>query len=491
MNIVEIFNKKLDKKALMQEREQVLQGWPTGKNVDLKEAMVYQGNIPESKRFSSALARADENHKTLLQPRAGVALLSEQITLLQHLQNSCDLLPTTIDAYTRLNRYEEAQVGIDKSREAGISLLNGFPAVNKGVKACRELVESVNKPIEVRHGTPDARLLTEITMAAGFTSNEGGGISYNIPYSKRVPLEKSIRDWQYCDRIVGLYAEEGIIINREPFGPLTGTLVPPFISHCVAITEGLLALEQGVKCVTLGYGQAGNLNQDIAAIHSLRELGHQYFQAAGFDDYKLSTVFHQWMGGFPTNEAQAYSVIALGATAAGLAGATKVIVKTPHEAAGVPTKEANKQGLEATRQIINMVSDQKMVVGSALSQEIELIKAEVHAVMTKVFELGQGDIARGAVLAFKSGVIDIPFAPADANSGILMPVRDNNGAVRILEAGATPIPDDVLALHKEKLDERAKVEGRDVSFQMVIDDVNAISHGKLVGRPKEANLRAL
>jgi len=153
----------------------------------------------------------------------------------------------------------------------------------------------------VRHGTPDARLLTEITMAAGFTSNEGGGISYNIPYSKRVPLEKSIRDWQYCDRIVGLYAEEGIIINREPFGPLTGTLVPPFVSHCVALVEGLLALEQGVKCVTLGYGQAGNLIQDVAAIHSLRDLANEYFQAAGFDDYKLSTVLHQWMGGFPEN----------------------------------------------------------------------------------------------------------------------------------------------------------------------------------------------
>ena len=33
-------------------------------------------------------------------------------------------------------------------------------------------------PSQVRHGTPDARLLTEITYAGGFTSYEGGGISY-------------------------------------------------------------------------------------------------------------------------------------------------------------------------------------------------------------------------------------------------------------------------------------------------------------------------
>ena len=80
-------------------------------------------------------------------------------------------------------------------------------------------------PVQVRHGTPDARLLAEISPAGGFTSFEGGGISYNIPYAKNVPL-KTIYDWQYVDRLTGLY-EEGVTINREPFGPLTGTLVPP------------------------------------------------------------------------------------------------------------------------------------------------------------------------------------------------------------------------------------------------------------------------
>lgn len=488
MNVV---NKKLSLDALRKERTGVLDSWSTGKDIDFAEAVRYQQNIPGHKRFSDVLADADKVGKTLLQPRAGVALLREQIELLRHLQDACDLLPTTIDAYTRLNRYDEAEIGIQESREAGTSLLNGFPAVNHGLASCRRLTESVTKPIEVRHGTPDARLLTEITMAAGFTSNEGGGISYNIPYSKRVPLVKSIRDWQYCDRVVGLYAEEGILINREPFGPLTGTLVPPFVSHCVALIEGLLALEQGVKCLTLGYGQAGNLIQDIAAIHSLRDLAHEYFTDAGFDDYRLSTVFHQWMGGFPENEAQAYSVISLGATAAALAGATKVIVKTPHEAGGVPTKEANKQGLDTTGQIINMVSDQKIPPSDALSREIELIKTEVRAVMKKVYDLGDGDIAVGAVKAFKMGIMDIPFAPADCNSGILMPVRDNEGAVRVLDMGATPMPDDVVSFHHDAIHNRAKVEGRDVSFQMVIDDINAISQGKLVGRPKEEKFKAV
>ena len=83
-------------------------------------------------------------------------------------------------------------------------------------------------------------------------------------------IEKTLLDWQYCDRLVGFYEEQGISINREPFGPLTGTLVPPSTSNTVAIIEALLAAEQGVKNITVGYGQCGNLIQDVAAIRALR-----------------------------------------------------------------------------------------------------------------------------------------------------------------------------------------------------------------------------
>ncbi len=47
----------------------------------------------------------------------------------------------------------------------------------------------------------------------------------------------------------------GAIINREPFGPLTGTMVPPSISNTIAIIESLLA-PNGVMDITVGYGNA-------------------------------------------------------------------------------------------------------------------------------------------------------------------------------------------------------------------------------------------
>lgn len=475
---------KMDRDAFFKRREDVLAGWFTGRGISFEEGVKYQETIPEAKHFPTQLDRAEEEGRTLIQPRAGVALLDEHIKLLKYLEEESDLLPTTIDAYTRQNRYEEAQEGIKKSEAAGHSMLNGFPAVNHGLEGCREIIEQIAKPVEIRHGTPDARLLTEITYAAGFTSYEGGGISYNIPYAKKVPLEKSIEDWQYCDRLTGLYQEAGITINREPFGPLSGTLVPPFVSHAVALIEGLLALEQGVKSLTLGYGQAGNLVQDMAAMETLRELGHHYFKENGYDDYRLSTVLHQWMGGFPEDEARAFSVISWGGAAAALSGATKVIVKTPHEAMGIPTKEANLQGLKSTRQIIQMLRDQAGLRPTALDGEKEIIKAEVEAVMKAVFDAGRGDWAAGAAKAFELGILDVPFAPSTSNQGKLLPVRDNEGAVRIFDPGSVPLPPDVLAFHKDRLDARAAEEGRESCFQMVIDDIYAISKGRLVGRPQ-------
>lgn len=483
---MELKNKKWTHDEFNAIRQEVLNQWPTGKEVNFEEAVKYHETIPAKRHFAKRLVKAKQNGETLTQPRAGVALIDEHINLLNFLKNEgeADLLPTTIDSYTRQNQYESCQKGIDESLKAGRSLLNGFPAVNHGVKGVRKVVESVDAPLQVRHGTPDARLLAEITIAAGYTSYEGGGISYNIPYAKSVSLEKTIFDWQYCDRLVGLYAEHGVEINREPFGPLTGTLVPPSVSHAVAVIEGILAAEQGVKNITLGYGQCGNLIQDIAAIRALEQLAEEYMNKHGYSDSVLTTVFHQWMGGFPQDEAKAFGVISWGAATAALAKATKVIVKTPHEALGIPTKEANAMGLRTTKQMINMLRDQAFPMTKELQTEIDVITAETRCILDKVLELGNGDYAIGTVRAFEAGVLDVPFAPSKFSLNKILPARDNNGAVRLFEVGNLPFTPDLVAFHKEKMAERAKAEGREPSFQMVIDDIYAISKGRLVGRPR-------
>ncbi len=72
----------------------------------------------------------------------------------------------------------------------------------------------------------------------------------------------------------------------------------------MAIIESLLAATQGVKDITVGYGQCGNLIQDVAAIRSLNILTREYLDKFGFNDVRVTTVFHQWMGGFPQDEAK-------------------------------------------------------------------------------------------------------------------------------------------------------------------------------------------
>ena len=482
---MDIQNKKLSNDVFFKERQEVLTQWPTGKDVDLEEAIAYHKAMPQSRSFSKKLLEAKAAKKTLVQPRAGVPVVEEHIKLLQYLEKEgeADLLPSTIDSYTRQNRYEEGENGIAESIRLGRAMMNGFPAVNHGVAKCRQVIESVNVPVQVRHGTPDARLLTEITYAGGFTSYEGGGISYNLPYCKNVPMERTIRDWQYVDRLTGLYEEMGVSINREPYGPLTGTLVPPCISHAAAIIEALLAAEQGVKNITVGYGQCGNLRQDVAAIRTLEELTDEYLHKYGYDDVQVTTVLHQWMGGFPADEAKAFGVISTGSLIAALSKATKVIVKTPHEAVGIPTMEANAEGLRCTKQVVNMLSDQ-VLASDKVEEEKEIICQETRAIVDKCFELGNGDIAIGVCRGVEAGVLDVPFAPCRYNAGKMLPCRDNDGAIRILNPGNLPFNKDLLDFHAGKIEERAKFENRKPSFQMVIDDVYSIGKGRLVGRPR-------
>ncbi|MCL4516752.1 MAG: methylaspartate mutase subunit E [Firmicutes bacterium] len=483
---MEIKNVRWRDDDFMAMRRDVLQQWPTGREVDLEEAIRFHQNLPPGKIFAQKISQAKKEGVTYAQPRAGIALLNEHLKLLAFLQDEggADFLPTTIDSYTRQNRYNEAQNGIEESRRVGRSMLNGFPAINYGVKPCRQIVEQLKVPVQVRHGTPDARLLAEITLAGGFTAFEGGGISYNIPYAKDVSVEHSVYYWQYVDRLVGYYEERGVSVNREPFGPLTGTLVAPCISHSVGIIEALLAAEQGVKSITLGYGQCGNLLQDAAALITLQELGQEYLERFGYRDVTLTTVFHQWMGGFPQDEARAFGVISWGSATAALAKATKIIVKTPHEALGLPTKEANAAGIRATKQVLNMLKDQRLPDSLELREECEIIKKETRAIMEKTLELGAQDVAAGAIRAFAAGIIDVPFAPSRFNAGKTMPARDNNGAVRFLNFGNLPFTDEIRAFHQKKIAERGRVEGRPPSFQMVIDDIYAISKGMLVGRPR-------
>ena len=135
------------------------------------------------------------------------------------------------------------------------------------------------------------------------------------------------------------------------------------------------------------------------------------------------------------------------------------------------------------KQVVNMLRDQTYT-STDLALEEEIIKKETRAIVDKCFELGEGDIAVGVCRGVESGALDVPFAPCRANKGLMLPARDNEGAVRILNFGNLPFDNELKEFHMQKIAKRADYENRKPSFQMVIDDVYAIGKGYLVGRPR-------
>ncbi|MGM0411056.1 MAG: methylaspartate mutase subunit E [Bacillota bacterium] len=472
-------NKRIAQDQFLEMREEVIKEWPTATEIKFEEVFDYYKSFPAKKFVKNKLLEAKDNNKVLIQPRIGNVFINEFVKELNflHSKGGADILSANIDRYTRQNKYKEAEKGIKESKERGRPMLKGFPAINHGVDKCRNIVESISVPMQVRHGTPDARLLAEVTLAGGFSDFEGGGISYNLSYAKKISLEKTIRYWQYIDRLVAYYEENGVSFNREFFGPLTGNLVPPAISITINIIEALFAAEQGVKYMSLGYAQNGNLLQDIAAIKNLSTLTNKYLNKEGYNNIELTTVFHQWLGGFPKNEAKAYAIINLGATTAALSGATKVVVKSPKEALGRAQKEDIVAGLKSTKHTILMLAGQSIEDSEILEKEKKMQKREVEEILNRVFELGEGDLVKGVIAAFKEGVLDIPFSPSKYNKGEMVPARDINGAVRYLNFGNLPFSKEVKKFHQEKMKKRAEKENREVDFQMAIDDIYEIGKG--------------
>jgi len=487
MNTSKMENKRLTDGEFSELRKEALAMWPTGKELDFSEAIEYRKTLPENRNGVKKLLEAKKAGKILLEPRGGVATIEKQIELLNYLLKfgEADILPVTFDSYTRTQHFKEAQRGLEESIKTGKSKLNGLPVVNLGVKNCRKLIEAVDGPICGRTGLTDGRLAAEIVFAAGFAGFEGSGISHNIAYTKNFPLDVSIKAWQYIDRLIAIYGEEGIEIFREDYSPLTGTLVPPCISIVVAIVDLIMSMEQGVKYFLLGYGQGGNLIQDVAAIKIMPVLANYYLEKLGYNskDINLFTIFHQWMGAFPKDEAQAFGVIAYAAATGALGGANIIVTKSPQEAIGIPTKEANVKGLKATRQVVQMIDNQRIPLNKELELECSIIEKEVKSIIDKILELGHGDILVGIMKGIKTGVYDIPWAPHVLNANKALPVRDNNGAIRFLDTGNLPFTDDVKDFHKEKIAIRGIAESREPNYEMLIDDVYAIGRGMLKGKP--------
>jgi methylaspartate mutase epsilon subunit len=450
---------RLDLDTLEQTRAEVLDTWRTGRQARSLEANAEF--LARQPSFGAAQAAVHAGRRPILiQPRSGVALVEEQIRLFQAFRAvGVPVLSYQVDSLTRNNNYAGAEELIRESRVTGRSLLNGFPAINHGVSALRRVVSEVGVPLQTRHSTRDPRLLAEISYAGGVTAFEGGAICYNIPYYRDYPLAEAIHAWQYVDRLTGLYHERfRIVLDREFFGTLTGTLIPPSLAIVVDLLEALLAAQQGVKCVSLGYAEQGHRPQDIAAIRTLRAMASERLAAAGYRDVQVNTVFHQYMAAFPQAPTQAEELIYQSAITAALAGATRMMVKSPVEAVKIPSLADNLQGVSLVMRGVRDAAGVAVDEGR-VAEESALIRREVEAMLDAVLACGRGSLAQSVATGFARGLIDIPFAPSLYNRGEALTARDVEGAVRFLSTGRLPFDRELRAFHQHAMQARCRADG--------------------------------
>lgn len=483
---------KLDEEELHRRRRAVLDTWRTGAEArELDDNARFLGRRPS---FAEVQARRAEG-PPLLHPRSGVALVDDQIRLFRAFEaGGAGALSYQVDSLTRNNNYADAEQGIEDSLQAGTSVINGFPVVNHGVGPLRRIATVVGLPLQTRHSTRSPELLAEISYAGGVTAYEGGCICYNIPYFKDYAPADSIRAWQYVDRLTGLYRERyGVLLDREFFGTLTATLIPPSLAIASGVLEAFLAVRQGVRCVSIGYAEQGHRVQDVAAIRTIRSLVPELLERMGFSDVQVNTVFHQYMAAFPRDAGKARELIRESSTTAALAGATRMLTKTACEAFRIPTVEDNVEALHLSRLGVDAAS-RLQVDPVAVAEEEGVIRREVECILEGVIACGDGSLTAGIVRAFETGAFDIPFAPSIHNEGRVMTARDLTGAVRFLDPGNLALDRELRQFHRDRMTDRCHGEslvlGAD-NHLLVERDVLRISRGEYdhwpLDGPREAS----
>ncbi|MFI9584383.1 methylaspartate mutase [Streptomyces sp. NPDC052236] len=398
-----------------------------------------------------------------VQPRCGVGGHAEMLALLRGLEEGAepDILTVTIDSHTRLKHFATAAMTLREDPRR----LNGYPLVAHGWERGRELNDSVRAPLEVRHGSPDARELFAVAVASGITSFEGGGVTYNLPYAKDVPLARSLRAWQRVDQMCGELAQAGVIVDREFFGSLTAVLVPPSISLAITLLEAMAAAASGVRCLSPAYPQGGQIHQDVAALRSIAELAARYLPA----DVEVFPVLHQFMGVFPADAGTADALILYGALAGRLGGAAKIINKTSQEAHGIPDLTANVNGVRTSRMAISGFLDFVTLDEERVAEEQYWIQREVSEIVEPV--LSGSNLLDDIDTAFRRGQLDIPFSASIHALSQVVPKRDSGGAIRYFDAGRIPLSGASADFNRSRLDMTGDGAG-DVFIASIKRDIN-------------------
>jgi len=482
MRKLRVSNKRIDDDLLMKKRRQELDRWPTGKEVDFDEAVAYQKSLPDSKVWWKVMVKLREEGRMSVFPRAGTPVLEQMIELCQSLRESgVVLIPVTTDSYTRAGQYEKVEEILRESERTGKPLLNGYPIINHGVKKTRKLVESVDAAFSPRGAGG------EIGIAAGLTTlNAGLGFLGFGSYAKNQTIQDLVASSQNGMRIVGWYADRGVILCVDLHGWLPSSPFPLSVNIACQIIEAVTAAEQGQKAMYPLVHCMGNMTQDLAWIRLAPKIIREYLDRFGYKDVIITGTCPAQTPLFPVamDMGGAFAYLCYVSMVGALSKSNAVDLRSIDEGAGIPGKETNKISYRAAKWLFDVIREQRIEIDvKDIDVEERVTEIEIRAILDRILDLGDGDIVAGTVRAVESGVLDSPWSPNKNVKDNVLGVRDARGACRYLEFGNLPIPEEIKEFHREKIAEREKLEGKKVDYRATVRDLWSLSKGKIVGIP--------
>lgn len=484
---IEVKQKRIDEDQFLKMRKDVLSLWPTGKEVDLEEGIEYQKNLPESKNFMKITQKLHREGKTVVYPRAGTALVDEEISLCRKLEETgVPYLPVTTDSYTRLLQFKKIEDALAETVKTGKTLLNGYPIINHGVKKTRQVVESVTTgAFDPRMSYKAQPLGSEIAFASGMTGMSTGPFISWGAYEKNATLEEVIATSMYVQRLMGYYAERGAIITTDLHGWIVTGVQPMTVNLAAMIAEALMAAEQGVKSIVPLVHFMGNMAQDLAWIRVQPRLMREYLDRFGYTDVVIPGTFGGQTPLFPMPQGMggAFAFANYSAVVGALGKVESVNVRTIDEALGIPTEESHAVTYDSANWLLNVIRGQNIEFETKeIDIEEKIAEMEIRSMVDKLLEMGDGDIAIGCLRGADAGVIDSSFSPNKQVKDKVIGVKDIRGAIRWVEFGSLPFPEEVKQFHREKVAEREKEDGAKADYEMTVRDFWAFSKGQLTGK---------
>jgi methylaspartate mutase epsilon subunit len=457
------------------ERQSVVAQWRTGEQLRdpgrIADAIACQRAQPWTKFAALRNQKALEEGRVQIMAVVGHAT-PEDTT--EHMQFSENLRPdrwyVVTDAYTRKGQFGKAHDAVLKSRQDGYSYLNGYPIVEHGIAGTTAVNKACAGAAGSDNNDEDARLAWEFCLAGGWTFGTIKSIEQNIQHSRDYPIEETIFNQQYCDRLAAHYTDNGVPILRRASANLIGWDSVGF-KLAVAVTEAVLAAAQGLKHIDLSLGSSMHLLQDVAAVQTVQFLARHYLDRLGFEDASVYPWIYFFIGDWPRNIWSSGGQAAWNAAIASMSGCNGMGLKSVAEANSTPTKESYRDTIQLVSQVLKLTKGQRLPVSESLTLERQMLEGEARAIVDKLLELGDGDIAIGACLGVEAGVIDTMFSPWRKLKGEVFVARDATGAIRYIRSGNIPLPQDVAEYHRDKLAQARECDKGSLSIDWAIDEV--------------------